>query len=120
MKKLALIFSLLAVCGFMLGACGGNGNGGPKCEKDVECDPACATDGTEVCDLTNGTCIVLGICGPACATDGTEYCDPLDGTWKAMCDPACATDGTEYCDDGTCKKFPVCDPACAADEHCVP
>ena len=119
MKKLAIIFSLLAVCGFIFGACGDdNGNGGPKCVADKECDPPCATDGTEACDVTTGNCIVFKTCDPACATDGTEYCDPISGTCKAMSDPACATDGTEYCDDGTCKSLPVCDPPCGADEHC--
>ena len=120
MKKLAFIFSLLAVCGFMAGACGDdNGNGEPHCVADVVCDPACATDGTEMCDVTSGNCIVFKTCDPVCATDGSEACDPISGTCKATClDPACTA--TEWCDDGTCKALTVCEPACGADEHCVP
>ena len=119
MKKIVLILSVLAMCGFVLGACGGDGDGGgPHCVAMQECDPACATDGTEMCDPTTGNCIELKECDPACATDGSEYCDPLTGTCKATCDPQCGEN--QACDDGTCKDLPVCDPACAADEICVP
>lgn len=92
-------------------------NENPHCVPMKECDPACATDGTEMCDPTTGNCIELKECDPACATDGSEYCDPMTGTCKATCDPQCGENQT--CDDGTCKDLPVCDPACAWDEMCV-
>ena len=117
MKKVIFVMSLLAVCGLMMGACGSS-DSGPHCVKMVTCDPACDYM-SQWCD--NGTCKDFLDCDPACATDGTENCDPTTGTCVHTCDPACDTQ-TQYCDDGTCKDIPetpVCDPACAEDEVCV-
>lgn len=116
MKKLAFIFSLLAVCGFMAGACGDNGNGGPKCEDPpATCDPDCTAP--EICC---GTTCKNETCTPACEVT-THWCNPCDGTCVALClDPVC--EATEYCDDGTCKTTPtppVCDPVCVAPQICV-
>jgi hypothetical protein len=121
MKKLAIIFSLLAVCGFIFGACGDNGNGGPTCKKLVDCDPACATDGTEYCDMTNGTCVKM--CDPVCDYVGGEVCCGTTCQAAETCDPAC--EDPQVCDvcAGNCvtpPEDPVCDPACAADEYCAP
>ncbi len=118
MKKAIFVISLLAVCGLMLGACGSS-DSGPHCVKMVTCDPACETM-TQWCD--KGTCKDFIDCEPACATDGTEMCNMVTGHCDKTCDPACKTDGTEMCDDGTCKTIPtppVCDPVCAADEICT-
>jgi hypothetical protein len=117
MKKLAIIFSLLAVCGFMLCVCGDDNGGGPHCEDPpATCEPDCTLP--EVCC---GTTCMNETCTPACATDGTEVCNPCDGTCVKLClDPVCTA--TQWCDDGTCKDLPdppVCDPECVAPQVCV-
>lgn len=140
MKKIVFVLSILAMCGFVLGACGGDGDGGgaPHCESTGACDPACdaTADPPEVC--CDGTCEEMQTCDPPCDT-ATEVCNPCTGACEALpeeCDPPCE-DG-QYCDDGTCKDLPcdppcsdpneacvdgecvACDPACGDDEICVP
>ncbi len=118
MKRVIFVMSLMAVCGLVLGACGGDDDGGPHCVKTstLTCDPAC-TAGKVCCNLT---CKDMATCDdPACVAP--QYCDPCGGGCvdpAAECVPAC--EATEWCDDGTCKLLPVCDPVCAADETCVP
>jgi hypothetical protein len=118
MKKLAIIFSLLAVCGFIYGACGDD-NGGPTCKKLIDCEPACATDGTEMCDMTSGNCIKM--CDPICDYAGGEVCCGTTCQAAEVCTPDCTAPDTCNSCTGNCDTPvdpPVCDPACAADEYC--
>ena len=114
MKKVLLVLSMLAVCGFIVGACGSDDKK-PHCEDPpATCDPACTAP--EFCCGT--TCQEMKTCDPECAEG--QYCDPCAGNCVDLpktCDPACETGF--YCDDGTCKEIPVCDPVCVAPQICV-
>ena len=133
MKKLSIILAVLAVCGFVVYACGDDGGGGPECVKTWTLIP-CATEASPTgCDYTgenplccNDTCGPMptdGCADPANACEAPQVCDYCAGTPECKdpdptCDPACGAG--QYCDGTTCKDNPVCDPACAADETCVP
>ncbi len=118
MKKLSILFAILAVCGLVVFACGDDDGKKAHCETIVTCDPACDNMNGEICCGT--TCQAMETCDPAC--EAPAYCDPCAGTCvepPAECDPACDA-ATEYCDDGTCKEKPICDPACDMEtEYCT-
>ena len=117
MKKLIAILTVIAMCGFVLGACSDDDDKGPHCvDNPATCDPVCDIMAGQWCCGT--TCQDMATCDPACDA-ATEYCDPCGGGCTAMptaCDPTCPA--TEWCDNGTCKVIPVCDPVCGATQYC--
>jgi hypothetical protein len=115
MKKVA--FAVAAVSVLVLSAC----SSGPTCKK-FNCDPACKTDGTEVCDFAGTiTCVPLKNCSPACT--GTDVCDYTKGTCGAStvktCSPTCPAGMTCDATKGTCITPAVCTPTCKSFEYCT-
>ncbi len=108
MKKLAMIFSLLAICGFMLGACGDDdGNGGDPCADLMAKTMIPGYD--EACTGKGDTC-----CTCQCWLDGQKVVDTYDGT----ADPktcTCKEDEAVECTS----DLAALAKACLADQTCV-
>jgi len=94
MKKFALVFALAAMCGFMLGACSDDGDGGggnaKMCLEACSVAADCVTQGTEEADwkCEGSRCVY-----EMCSTD--TDCTALYSGWTTEC-----TDGGGECSQG--------------------
>ena len=107
MKKLAIIFSLLAVCGFIFGACGDDDGNGDSCADLLAKTLIPAYN--EACDGKGEEC-----CTCKCWLDGQKVVDQYDGT----ADPkecTCKEDEATECTD----DLAAIAKACLADQTCV-